>query len=90
MHDQVIGLLDDCVAKLMALRAELAAARCVRPGERRGVVVEAIDAAEEFAASAGAAIGETTRGDLAAVTALPGAGDPARGVTPVTFRETAC
>lgn len=64
MHDQVLGLLDDCVTKLMALRAELAAARCVRLGERRGIVLEAIDIADEFATSASVAIGEPSREGL--------------------------
>ncbi len=91
MHDQMLGLLDDCVARLMTLRADLAAARCVRLGERRGLVLEAIDIADEFASSASVAIGETARHELAAVPSLPvGAGEPVRGVTPVVLSEAAC
>ena len=76
MHDQVLTLLDDCVTKLMVLRADLAAARCVRLGERRGIALQAIDIADEFAVSASLAIGET----LAAM-------DP---VEPVVLSEVAC
>ncbi|MFI1992650.1 hypothetical protein [Actinoplanes sp. NPDC020271] len=90
MHDQMLGLLDDCLGKLTALRAELAAGRCVRLGERRGLVLEAIDIADEFAASAGDAIGETTRRELTPVTTLPVGGEPVRGVTPVILSEAAC
>lgn len=93
MHDQVLGLLDDCLTKLMTLRADLAAARCVRLGERRGLVLEAIDIADEFAASASDAIGETARGELTPVTtltALPVGGEPIRGATPAVLSEAAC
>ncbi|GIE89281.1 hypothetical protein [Actinoplanes regularis] len=61
MHDQVLALIDDCLTRMMLLRSDLAAARCVRLGERRGTVLEAIGAAEEFAASAALAIGEPAR-----------------------------
>jgi hypothetical protein len=78
MHDQVLSLLDDCVTKLMVLRADLAAARCVRPGERRSIVLEAIDIADEFVTSAGVAIGESSRGESAGVEP---AREPIRGAT---------
>ncbi|BCJ41403.1 hypothetical protein GCM10010168_55980 [Actinoplanes ianthinogenes] len=59
MHDQVLTLMDDCLNKMLLLRADLAAARCVELGERRAIALEAIDAAEVFAASAALAIGES-------------------------------
>jgi hypothetical protein len=62
MHDQVLALIDDCLAKMMLLRDDLAAARCVRLGERRGIVLDAIDTADGFAAAAALAIGEPMRG----------------------------
>ncbi|AEV87275.1 hypothetical protein ACWT_6260 [Actinoplanes sp. SE50] len=58
MHDEVLNLMDDCLTKLMVLRAELAAARRVRLGERRVAVLRAIDAAAGFAEAAALAIGE--------------------------------
>ena len=58
MHDQVLNLLDDCVARLLLLRDDLAASRRVLPGERRLAVLEAIEAAEHFAAAASQAIGD--------------------------------
>ncbi|WP_436528040.1 hypothetical protein [Actinoplanes sp. HUAS TT8] len=99
MHDQVLGLLDDCLSKLMTLRADLAAARCVRLGERRGLVLEAIDIADEFATSAGVAIGERTARELEFVAPArdgfatptgPVPGEPGRGIGPALLSEAAC
>ncbi|WP_045747362.1 MULTISPECIES: hypothetical protein [Actinoplanes] len=52
MHDEVIGSLDECIAALARLRAELAASRPVHPGERRATVLAAIAVAERFAVHA--------------------------------------
>ncbi|WIM94621.1 hypothetical protein ACTOB_006662 [Actinoplanes oblitus] len=58
MHDQMLTLMDDCLSRLSLLRAELAAARCVEPGERRAIALQAVEAAAAFAASATRVVGE--------------------------------
>jgi uncharacterized protein with PhoU and TrkA domain len=59
MHDEVLALMDDCLTRLMLMRADLAASRRVEPGERRATVLQAIAAAEQFADAAGRAIEES-------------------------------
>ncbi|WP_221323173.1 hypothetical protein [Actinoplanes sp. L3-i22] len=78
--------MDDCLTRLTSLRAELAAARCVQLGERRGIALEAIDAAEGFATAAAQAIGEPA---LEPVAVLP-MGAPMGGPIPTVLSEVAC
>ncbi|MEU4689263.1 hypothetical protein [Actinoplanes sp. NPDC023714] len=52
MHIDILDLLDDTLSRLLTVRGELAAARRVEPGERQSAVVEAIEVAREFTASA--------------------------------------
>ncbi|BBH69687.1 hypothetical protein ACTI_63720 [Actinoplanes sp. OR16] len=52
MHIDILDLLDDTLSRLLTVRGELAAARRVEPGERQTAVIEAIEVAREFSASA--------------------------------------
>ncbi|MBB2949051.1 hypothetical protein FB565_008856 [Actinoplanes lutulentus] len=52
MHHDILDLLDDTLTRLLHVRGELSAARRVLPGERQTAVERAIEAAEEFSASA--------------------------------------
>ncbi|GAA1624266.1 hypothetical protein [Actinoplanes couchii] len=53
MHDEMITHFDECIARMLQLRASLAATRRVEPGERHDTVRAAIAAAERFAVEAG-------------------------------------
>ncbi|MFC7529966.1 hypothetical protein [Actinoplanes sp. GCM10030250] len=56
MHDDMLVLFDNCLARLLDLRDRLAATRCVRPGERHTTVLAAIAEAEHFASTATATV----------------------------------
>jgi hypothetical protein len=58
MHTDILDLLDDTLSRLLTVRGELAATRRVKPGERQAAVVEAITAADEFAATASSLLDE--------------------------------
>lgn len=73
MHNDILDLLDDTLRRLLTVRGELAAARRVLPGERRSAVLEAIEAAREFSASASALLEGASKGTP------PRAGDRADG-----------
>ncbi|BFU46610.1 hypothetical protein [Krasilnikovia sp. MM14-A1004] len=49
MHDQVLGLLDQHLAELHALRSELARQRTVAPGERWQVAAATAGSARRYA-----------------------------------------
>ncbi|GGN71866.1 hypothetical protein GCM10010112_39520 [Actinoplanes lobatus] len=52
MHDEMMTLIDDCIARMTLLRDQLAASRRVQPGERHTTVLDAIAVAERFATEA--------------------------------------
>jgi hypothetical protein len=52
VHDEMLTLFDDCIARMLQLRADLAVARRVHPGERHEAVVSAIAVAARFASEA--------------------------------------
>jgi hypothetical protein len=53
VHDEMLALFDDCIARMLHLRGNLAATRRVHPGERHGTVLTAIEVTSHFAAEAG-------------------------------------
>ncbi|MEU4162409.1 hypothetical protein [Actinoplanes sp. NPDC026670] len=52
MHDEMLTLFDDCIERMLQLRAHLSASRRVHPGERHATVVSAIEVAARFASEA--------------------------------------
>ncbi|GIE34326.1 hypothetical protein Ait01nite_073710 [Actinoplanes italicus] len=84
MHDEMLALFDDCIARMLDLRGDLAATRRVHPGERHSTVLTAIEVASHFASEAGRTV---TAGVPAGTPAgLPGglsSGPP--GALPVAF-----
>ncbi|BEL08047.1 hypothetical protein Q0Z83_062380 [Actinoplanes sichuanensis] len=52
MHDEMLTLFDDCIERMLQLRAHLSASRRVHPGERHATVVSAIEVAAHFASEA--------------------------------------
>lgn len=67
MHDEMLTLFDDCIERMLQLRAHLSASRRVQPGERLATVVDAIEVTARFAAEAG----RTVAHDGAPVTPYP-------------------
>jgi hypothetical protein len=53
VHDEMLALFDDCIARMLHLRDSLAATRRVHPGERHGTVLTAIEVTSHFATEAG-------------------------------------
>ncbi len=52
VHDEMLTLFDDCITRMLQLRAHLAVSRRVHPGERHATVVSAIEVAARFASEA--------------------------------------
>jgi hypothetical protein len=52
VHDEMLTLFDDCIERMLQLRAHLSASRRVHPGERHATVVSAIEVAARFASEA--------------------------------------
>jgi hypothetical protein len=80
VHDEMLALFDDCIARMLHLRDDLAATRRVHPGERHSTVLTAIEVASHFASEAGRTV---TAGTPAGLTSGLSAGLP--GGLPAAF-----
>jgi hypothetical protein len=78
VHDEMLTLFDDCITRMLQLRANLAVARRVHPGERHEAVVSAIEVAARFASEATRTVAPAAMPATrpAAVRSVPGAAVP--------------